>query len=266
MNTSINNFAKYYNEIFPISDIFEVLEINENREITFTTHNGIYIRYQSFSNLEEFKSKITEINPSRIDIGAEFDSRPMKLSSAKPIKRELVFDIDLTDYPRTCCDSKTVCELCFNKIKCAVKLLDYILREEFGFKRIGFVFSGRRGVHCWVFDYPHITSNIRNDIYKYFQSVIDKNLSIAAYNKIISEYSNDDENYIKDWFIRIDKNVTTAMNHLLKMPFSIHPDSHRISVPLDSNNLPDLSDLPMLEDVIADPSIIDQYTAIMRNW
>jgi len=31
---------------------------------------------------------------------------------------------------------------------------------------------------------------------------------------------------------RMDYNVSTSQNHLLKLPFSIHPSSHKVSVPI----------------------------------
>lgn len=112
-------------------------------------------------------------------------------------ERELVFDIDLTDYDdvRTCCQSPSPpppslppsllpprgCGWCPGAGACAtsagssssqpfrswtglcgvrlhipnpsppVELVE-VFAEDFGFKHILFVYSGRRGVHAWVCD------------------------------------------------------------------------------------------------------------------
>ena len=35
---------------------------------------------------------------------------------------------------------------------------------------------------------------------------------------------------------RIDVNVTSQINHLIKSPFSAHPDTGKISIPIDIEN------------------------------
>lgn len=258
------NLRIYYKTAFPAELIFNTLEITGNREISFFTATSVYIRYLTFDNYEAFKEKIAQINPKKLDVGPVYDIKPSKANGAIPVARELVFDIDLTDYPRKCCQDKTVCGICYEKIKCAIKLLDYILRVEMGFKRFGFVFSGRRGLHCWVLEMKEMAGNIRNDIFKYLQMVIDKNLYVKEYDEIMKEFG--DSDLIENFFIRIDKQVTTSMNHLIKMPFSVHPDTLNISVPLDPKNVTELSDIPTLLQVVEDPSILQPFINTMRNW
>lgn len=95
--------------------------------------------------------------PHKIDIGAVFNAPPNRHvqvgNSFAPVSKEIVFDIDLTDYDdiRTCCSGATICNRCWGFMQVAVKALRSIL-ATFGLTRIMWVYSGRRGIHAWVSD------------------------------------------------------------------------------------------------------------------
>ena len=160
------------------------------REFSFTLPGDIYCRYQSFKSAEDFKKALETAVPDKIDIGAVFSMAPKHYKDYnvigpsgtvgggnvfRPLERELVFDIDMDEYDdvRTCCKGAQVCQKCWTFIAAAIKCINKTLREDFGFEHIMFVFSGRRGVHCWVCDEEarKLSNEQRSGVAEYMQLI-----------------------------------------------------------------------------------------------
>ncbi|KAB1270106.1 DNA primase small subunit [Camelus dromedarius] len=161
------------------------------------------------------------------------------------------------------------------------------IEEDFGFKHRLWVYSGRRGVHCWVCDESvrKLSSAVRSGIVEYLSLVkggqdVKKKVHLSEkIHPFVSMFLNDpspmhdelqqnfqkDHNSLQRWehlkkaiskyqsnnkndkcgpwleweimlqycFPRLDVNVSKGINHLLKSPFSVHPKTGRISVPID---------------------------------
>jgi len=154
------------------------------REWSFTIEpspgDEIYIRYQSFVHPADLTAAISKRNPHKIDIGAVFSHPPKDHNTLQSSgkfgteQRELVFDIDLTDYDgvRSCgCAGAKICQRCWKMMTMAVKVMERGLREDFGFQHVAWFYSGRRGVHAWVCDESArtLSNEARSAVAAYFE-------------------------------------------------------------------------------------------------
>lgn len=152
----------YYDRLFPTSLLYHWLSTNsadgmKYREMSFTLAGDIYVRYCSYARKEDLKTDLVTKCPVKIDIGAIYNAPPnmhASVSAFTPLSKELVFDIDMTDYDdiRRCCSEAKICHKCWQLMTAAIKVIHDILTKDFGFQHILVVFSGRRGVHFWVAD------------------------------------------------------------------------------------------------------------------
>ncbi|KAG8711876.1 hypothetical protein FRC09_020374 [Ceratobasidium sp. 395] len=177
----------FYRRLYPFKPIYNWLNQDHgpsrlitNREFALTLQGDVYLRYNSFANVEEMKREICRYNPTRFEIGAIYSARPRDKKSLRPgaftpTARELVFDLDMTDYDsiRTCCTGKGICRRCWKFIAAAVEVLDTTLREDFGYKHLLWVYSGRRGIHLWISDKEamDLTDDQRRAMVQYIEVV-----------------------------------------------------------------------------------------------
>jgi DNA primase small subunit len=163
-----SDLGAYYSHLFPYDLIFRWLRYEDhaecdahfaNREFSFTVQKDIVFRHKDFETVSGLREEIHKLQPLKFDLGAIYQTRPrdhtvLQPDKYQPKERELCFDIDITDYDdiRTCCKESNICVKCWKLLVVAIKVLDTALRDDLGFKHLFWVFSGRRGVHCWVCD------------------------------------------------------------------------------------------------------------------
>jgi DNA primase small subunit len=162
-----DTLRQFYARLFPFRQLFQWLNHSatpkadfQNREFSFWLPGNRVIRYLAFPSADLLRKQCMQMTPERFEIGPQYNMNPkdrktLKNASAfKPVMKELVFDIDMTDYDpiRTCCQGTKICIKCWQFIVMAIRVVDVALREDFGFKHIMWVYSGRRGAHAWISD------------------------------------------------------------------------------------------------------------------
>jgi DNA primase small subunit len=181
-DTFHRDLSAYYASRCPFESLVQWLERTgplPNREIAYALDvskgrsygEGVeaptpkIVRYKSFANAQAMREELARLHPIKFDIGAAYAVLATECGRLgggvfEPLARELVFDIDMNEYDdvrhcacKTSADSKSaVCGACWPLMTAALRITDWRLREEWDFKHVLWVFSGRRGVHCWVSD------------------------------------------------------------------------------------------------------------------
>ncbi|AAZ12295.1 DNA primase small subunit, putative [Trypanosoma equiperdum] len=333
------------------------------REFCFTLLGDIFTRFRSYSSVTELRRELIRSFPEKIDVGAVYNIRPnqkQKVGTIVPVERELVFDIDMSDYDnsRSCCTGKSICRWCWTWMSCAAAVLRKVLEDDFGFRYLFPVFSGRRGIHLWVCDKRacKMHDDERSALVSYLTVVVPK----ASQHAVVADFVNGkpihptiqhvqatvldpaftslflnstpenpnrvthpkgarivykaivsalkmgtrrdveqrflrnvpfEEGNILDWtyvlrtlgdaatnviaaaqillmYPRLDEHVSTRRDHLLKLPFCVHPATGSLCCPLEWDNVPTfdpVSDPPKLQDMLLHRHMDEKWLAPLQR-
>jgi DNA primase small subunit len=182
---------KYYKEIFDSGELLSLIGLSTfyRREFAFLLENDVFIRNISFKSTSELIQYMTKNPVRRSYVGAVYEVPPTKKNTIQKIpwtSREFCFDLDINDYDPVricgCRGKEQLCDYCWSLVQDATYFLDKSLKEDFGFKDIVWVFSGRRGMHAWVRDpiAGTLTQQQRNSIVNYLSLIKDKKRSQAV--------------------------------------------------------------------------------------
>lgn len=157
----------------------------------------IYKRYLSFRSAKDFQQALVNDVPVKMDIGAIYEETPKKGAINVPQQKEFVLDIDIDSYDnvRTCCSGPELCLKCWKLMRVAGKILYRTMYEDFGYKDMLFVFSGRRGMHLWVCDEKarNLTDLMRRSLMEYMYLVSGNEQS----NSQLADYVLKERNSVK---------------------------------------------------------------------
>lgn len=203
------HIRSYYEHYFPFEALYAWATSGGDRdddmpahlrEVAFCWLPEIMSRWRALpSDATQWRATVLKSTPHRIELGGIYDVPIGERALLGPgshsvVARELVFDIDIdaeTDRYRTCCTDANYCTRCWPLINSTMSLVDLLLRRVYAFKSLLWVFSGRRGVHCWVRDRRarHMSGEARAELLERFDDIRRSADAANADNYPLPQYS-----------------------------------------------------------------------------
>ena len=175
MPCSERDLEDYYRTLYPVEAVAWLVNGPDaplaQRE--FAAEGAYYKRYISARSASELRAALLQVPGLKApQIGPVYSGAVTRTGFqggelapeqySRPHRRELIFDVDLTDYEFLDLSGPTAgdptglnleaCDRAWPVAGLAVFFLKYLLREHLGFCEFLVVYSGRRGVHLWVLD------------------------------------------------------------------------------------------------------------------
>lgn len=201
---------------------------------------------------------------------------------------EMVLDVDLdhVSYDRTgicgCGNERKVCDACWECFMIpAQSVLQWIITQFMGFKRVFCVFSGRRGFHMWICD-PRVicmsaperrslvqllrvpspgmgaceSDEYRDHVYRMLAPIFDNSPVLRSrYTPPTDPHAQADAHrdaVFQALWPRIDEPVASDARHLHKIPLVLHPVTGAICVVMGDPDCPKLRFRPSVDRIYPD--------------
>ncbi len=254
----------YYSQWFPAPQLCAALDVQDEaplatREFVLRVQNdgATHFREQRAAHRRPRNAALVAVQPPHVDVGGAWVDAEGALAD-RATRREFVLDVDINDYERVCCaaDDPSVCERCWTLLRGAALVGEHLLSSLLGVRRTVWTFSGRRGVHCWVFDRRVLAldTDARRQLLDLLTGPLARS-DVGARMLCADHYARyigcdrqgvDIDTAVDRLFPRFDSSVSKSTNHLLRAPFSIHGGSGCAVLPLELSGTLDEEGPPRL--------------------
>jgi len=217
MQEHLSQLKKYYELYYPFDEIGRMCAEKKNREIAYYWQAPS--RWHSSENL---KKKTLSSLPWRLEMGAIY-SVPVEersllgLDAMVPVQKELIFDIDIDetfDELRCCgCVEKKFCRKCWPLVTAQAHVIDLFLKHLYDFKHVLWVYSGRRGVHCWVLDKKAMQMSERG------RRLLTENFTTHYKNDLATFAENPQKYYLSDTILT--RSMASFFTQVLRAHFQV---------------------------------------------